>query len=121
MVFLLQFPSMTKYSTHFFLSLQMFFGTFVFILSSAARIKADENGVYFKIEEKSFLFGGSPISNEKADTLLSCSQTCARRASCKSANFISSQRTCSLLSEEQTNHPRNLLKRDGSFYLEKVC
>jgi len=42
-------------------------------LSSAARIKADENGVYFKIEEKSFLFGGSPISNEKADTLLSCS------------------------------------------------
>ena len=99
----------------------MFFGTVAFLLSLVTKIKAEESGVYFKIEEKSFLFGESTISNEKANTLLSCSQLCARRASCKSANFIASQRTCSLLSEEQTTHPKNLLKRDGSFYLEKVC
>ena len=101
--------------------LQMFFGALVFILSLAAKIIAEENGAYFKIEEKSIVFFESTISNEKADSLLSCSQMCARRAACKSANFIASQRTCSLLSEEQTNQPKNLLKRAGSFYLEKVC
>ena len=118
--FLFSFPHVDQ-TLNTFSFLQMFFGTLAFMLSLAAKIKAEENGVYFKIVEKSFLFGGSTISNEKADSLLSCSQICARRAFCKSANFISSQRTCSLLSEEQTNHPRNLLKRDGSFYLEKVC
>ena len=91
------------------------------MLVLAAKIKADEKGVYFNIEEQSFLFGENTISNEKADSLLTCSQLCARRAVCKSANFIASERTCSLLSEEQTNKPKSLLKRDGSFYLEKVC
>ena len=99
----------------------MFFGALVFISSLAAKIRAEENGAFFKVEEKSFVFFESTISNEKADSLLSCSQMCARRAACKSANFIASQRTCSLLSEEQTNQPKNFLKRDGSFYLEKVC
>jgi len=99
----------------------MSFGTLVFLLFLAAKIKAEEKGVYFKIEEKCFLFGESTISNEETDSLLTCSKICARRAACKSANFIASQRTCSLLSEEQTNQPKNLLKRDGSFYLEKVC
>ena len=98
----------------------MFFEALVFILPLAATIRAEENGAYFKIDEKSFLFLESTISNEKADSLLSCSQLCARRAACKSANFISSQRACSLLGEEQTDQPKNLLKRDGSFYLEKV-
>ena len=99
----------------------MCFGALVFILSLAVRIKAEENGAYFKIEEKSIVFFESTILNEKADSLLSCSQMCARGAACKSANFIASQRTCSLLGEEQTNQPKNILKRDGSFYLEKVC
>ena len=99
----------------------MFFGALVFILSLAATIRAQENGAYFKIEEKSFLFWKSSILKEKADSLMSCSQMCARRAGCKSANFIASQKTCSLLNEEQTNQPKNLLKRDDSFYLEKVC
>ena len=99
----------------------MFFGALVFILSVAVKIKAEENCAYFKIEGKSYVFSESTISNEKADSLLSCSQICARRAACKRANFIASQRTCSLLSEEQTNQPKNLLKGDGDFYLEKVC
>ena len=98
----------------------MYFGALVFILPLAATIRAEENGAYFKIEEKSFLFFESTISNKKADSLLLCSQMCARRAGCKSANFIASQKTCSLLSEEQTNQPKNLFKEDDSFYLEKV-
>ena len=99
----------------------MVFGTLAFMLVLAAKTKAEEKGVYFNIEEKSFLFGENTITNEKADSLLTCSQICARRAVCKSANFIASERTCSLLSEDQTNKPKNLLKRDGSSYLEKVC
>jgi len=99
----------------------MVLGTFVFMLVLAAKTKAEKKGVYFNIEENSLLFGENTISNEKADSLLTCSQICARRAACKSANFIASQRTCSLLSEEQINKLKNLLKRDGSFYLEKVC
>ena len=98
----------------------MFFGALVFILPLAASIRAEENGAYFKIEEKSLPFFESTISNEKADSLLSCSLMCARRAACKSANFIASQRTCSVLKEEKTNQPKNLVKRDGSLYLEKV-
>ena len=100
----------------------MYFGALVLMLSLAVKIRAEEKGVYFKIKEKSFLFCERTISNEEAaDSLLSCSQMCASRASCKSANFIASQRTCSLLSAEQTHQPKKLLKRDGSFYLEKVC
>ena len=98
----------------------MSFGALVFILSLAAKIRAERKSAYFKIEEKSFLFCKSTISKENADSLLSCSQMCAKEAACKSANFIASQRTCSLLGEEQTDQPKNLLKRDGSFYLEKV-
>ena len=99
----------------------MVLGTFVFMLVLTAKTKAEEKGVYFNIQEKSILIGENTISNEKADSLLTCSQLCARRAVCKSANFIASQRTCSLLSEDKTKKPKNLLKRDGSFYLEKVC
>ena len=99
----------------------MSFGALVFILSLAAKIRAEGKGAYFKIEEKSFPICKSTISKEKADSLLSCSQMCAKEAACKSANFIASQRACWLLGEEQPDQPRNLLKRDGSFYLEQVC
>ncbi|KAL9960606.1 hypothetical protein ACROYT_G034088 [Oculina patagonica] len=45
---------------------------------------------------------------------------CARQDACKSANFIASQGTCSLLTDIQTKQSKRLLKQDGSFYLEKV-
>ncbi len=93
----------------------------VFILSLAAKIKADEHDVFFKIEENTFLFHENTIWNGKADSLVSCSQMCARQDACKSANFIASQGTCTLLSDGQTKQAEKLLKRDGSFYLEKVC
>lgn len=93
----------------------------VFMLSVMAKIKTEEHGVFFKIEENSFLSDENIIWNGKVELLLSCSQMCARRADCKSANFIASQGTCSLLSEAQTKKSKTLLKRDGSLYLEKVC
>ncbi len=96
-------------------------GTLVFILSLAAKIKAEENGIFFKIEENSFLFHGNSIWNGKADSLLSCSKMCARQDACKSANFIASEKRCLLFSEGQTKQGGKLLKRDGSLYLEKVC
>ncbi len=96
-------------------------GTLLFIFSLAAKIKAEQNGVFFKIEENSFLFHGNAIWNGKAESLLSCSQMCAMRADCKSANFIAIEESCLLLSEGQTKQGEKLLKRDGSLYLEKVC
>ena len=85
-------------------------------------IKADENGVYFKMEENRFFFrdNESSVWIGKVDSLLSCSQMCAKREDCQSANFIKEQRTCSLFSEGRSGNPAGLLKRDGCFYLEKV-
>ena len=96
-------------------------GTLVFVLSLAAKINAEDHGVLFKIEENSFLLNENSIWIGKADSLLSCSQMCARKATCTSANFIASEETCSLLGKKQTKQAKKLLKRDGSFYLEKVC
>lgn len=86
-----------------------------------AKIKSEEHGVFFKIEENSFLPDENTIWNGQVELLLSCSQMCARRADCKSANFMASQGTCSLLSEGQAKKSKKLLKRDGYVYLEKVC
>lgn len=108
--------------TSFFqFSSQMLQGTIIIILSLTATIKAEELGVFFKIEENHFLLDGNPIWDEKVDSLMSCSQTCARRADCRSANYIQSNGACSLLGNRQTQHAKKLLRRQGSFYLEKVC
>lgn len=95
--------------------------TFLIIFSLTAKIKAEEPGVYFKIEENSFLSDENTIWDGKADSLMSCSQICARQRACKSANFMAKQGTCSLLSAGQTEQAEKLLKWEGSFYLEKVC
>ena len=107
--------------TFFPFFLQMLPGTLIFVLSLAAKIKAEEYGVLFKIEENSFLFNENNIWIGKADSLLSCSQMCARKAACTSANFVASEGTCSLLGKKQTKQAEKLLKRDGYFYLEEVC
>ena len=78
--------------------------------------------MYFKIEENRFFFNGNENSVwiEKVDSLLSCSQMCARREDCQSANFIKGQRKCSLFSEGRSGYLTGLLIRDGCFYMEKV-
>ncbi|XP_078384835.1 uncharacterized protein LOC144667319 [Oculina patagonica] len=105
---------------HFFPKKAMLLATLVFILSLAEKMRAKENGVFFKIDENAFLFNENSIFNGKADSLLSCSQMCAKQDACKSANFIASHGTCSLHTDGQTEQAENILKRDGSLYLEKV-
>ncbi|KAL9960234.1 hypothetical protein ACROYT_G033665 [Oculina patagonica] len=46
---------------------------------------------------------------------------CAREDVCKSAIFISKGGECSLYRETRQMHPDRLLKKEGSFYLEKVA
>ena len=89
------------------------------ILYTTLTTKADEQGVFFKIEEDSFSLDGNVIWNGNDDNLFSCSLMCATRGDCKSANFMENQGTCSLL-KKHTLNPEKLSKREGSFYLEKV-
>ena len=93
---------------------------FLSLLSLTVKIQADEKGVFFKVEENVFLSDENIIWSGKTDSLLACSQTCARQAACKSANFIEKQGSCSLLREGKSSLTEKLLKRDGSFYVEKV-
>ena len=95
--------------------------TTVIILFVTATIKAEEHQCFFKIEENVFHPGGYSIWDGEVDSLMSCSLMCARQAGCSSANFVKSQRACSLLKQEQTQHVKSLLQQRGSFYLEKVC
>ncbi|XP_078343428.1 uncharacterized protein LOC144629109 [Oculina patagonica] len=94
--------------------------TAVLILSLAVSIKAQEHDVFFKIEENSFLSDGNTIWNGKADSLLSCSQICARQDACKSASFMTKAGASSLHSGKQKKHNGTFLQKENSFYLEKV-
>ena len=96
--------------------------TVFILLYVTTTIKSDEHGVFFKVEENRFLITDETnvVWAEKVDSLLSCTQMCARRVDCQSGNFMKGQQTCSLLSKERTKYPTGLLKRAGCFYLEKV-
>ena len=102
--------------------LQMTSTVFI-LLCATTTIKSDEHGVFFKVEENRFLItDGNVVWSEKVDSLLSCSQICARRDDCQSANFMKDrlQQTCLLLRKGRSRYPAGLLKRAGCFYLEKV-
>ena len=88
------------------------------LLTTAA--KAKEHGVFFKVEENHVLLDENNLWEETVESLLRCSQMCARMEDCKAANFKEDQGKCSLLGEGKTRHPKNLLKRTGYFYFEKV-
>ena len=79
----------------------MLLGTLALMLPVMAKIEAEKDGVFFKIDENSIPSDGKIIWHGRIDSLLSCSQICARRADCKIANFIPSQGICALLHEEQ--------------------
>ena len=90
-------------------------------LSLAPTLLVEQSEVYFHLKENSFFFYGNAIVKAKGSmTLLSCSQWCAKETICKSANFKTDGRTCSLHKEARTKHPKILLLQEGSFYLEKV-
>ena len=99
----------------------MLLGAVAFMLPVIFKLEAAEHGVFFKIDENCFPTDGKTIWHGRFESLLSCSQMCARRADCEMANFIASQLTCALLHEEQA---KQLQKRSGGvdhFRLEKVC
>ena len=99
----------------------MLLGTLAFMLNVMAKIEAEEHGVFFKIDENSIPSDGKTKWHGRIDSLLSCSQMCARRADCKIANFIASQGTCALLQEEQAKQTQKRKGRAGHFRLEKIC
>ena len=85
-----------------------------------AKIQAEAYSFYFQIKENTLLREETTLWTGKAGSILSCSQICGRREACKSANFFANSRTCSLFGKTQ-KEAGEVLKQDGSFYLEKVC
>ena len=75
----------------------------------------------FTLEENYIFSNESPIVEKNADSLVTCSQYCARDERCKSANFVKEEKKCSLLDKTRKTH-LNLLLREQSdvSYLERV-
>ena len=73
------------------------------------------------MEENAFLDDENVLLSEKADSVMSCARMCVREAACKGANFLANKGTCSLFNEgQQARKMERFVKRDGSFYIEKV-
>ena len=92
----------------------------VIMVIAVTTIQAEEDGVYFKIEENTFLSRENAIWNRKAASLLSCSLMCARQEMCKSANFITDSEACLSYKKTRARNIDVLLPQEGSFYIEKV-
>ena len=121
---LLHFSGLTQiyHSFHFHrFSSQNPRGTVVCILFLIVSIRAESDGAFFKIKKDSFLSDENTLWNGMAASLLSCSQKCVRRATCKSASFMTSEGRCLLHNEKQTKLSGTLLQQEHSYYLKKVC
>ena len=90
------------------------------VLSLTFPTKGENHSVFFRVVEDHFLVDENIIWDEKGESLLSCSQKCARREDCKSANFMTDDGTCSLRSGRRTENTEMLLQIEGTFYLENV-
>ena len=77
--------------------------------------------VLFTMEENYLFYDETPIAEKYADSLVTCSQFCARDQRCKSANFVKEEKKCSLLDKTRTTHPHLLLREQSDvIYLERV-
>lgn len=77
--------------------------------------------VLFTTEENYLFYDETPIAEKYADSLVTCSQSCARDERCKSANFVKEEKKCSLLDKTRTTHPHLLLREQSDVsYLERV-
>ena len=92
----------------------------IMILAVTVTIQTEEDGVYFKIEESTFLSHENAIWSGKAASLLSCSLMCARQEISKSANFITDSEACLSYKETRARNINMLLPQQGSFYIEKL-
>ncbi|KAJ7376710.1 hypothetical protein OS493_033333 [Desmophyllum pertusum] len=92
-----------------------------FLLFQTINTRAEESlQAFFKTEHNSVLFDETPISEKRSDSLISCSHRCTRDKRCKSANFVKSDKTCSLLDKTRATHPGRFLKQANVIHLEKV-
>ena len=92
----------------------------IMMILAATMIQADQDGIYFKIEENKFLSHENAIWSGKAASLSFCSLMCARQEICKSANFITDSEACLFYKEARARNIDMLLPQEGSFYIEKV-
>ena len=92
----------------------------IIVLAIATLSEADQDGVYFKIEENTFRSDEDASWGGKAASLMSCSLICARQETCKSANFMTDSQACSSYKETRARNVDMLLPQEGSFYIEKV-
>ena len=92
----------------------------VIMILAVTTIQAEQDGVYFKIEENTFVPHENVIWNGKAASLLSFYMMCARQEICKSANFKAESGACLSYSETITRNINMMLPQEGSFYVEKV-
>ena len=99
---------------------QMYPSKAVIMILAITKILAEQDGVYFKIEENTFLSDENAIWSGKAASLLSCSLMCLRQDICKSANFMTDSQTCLTFKETTARNMDMLLPQQESFYVEKV-
>ena len=86
----------------------------VIMILSVKIIQVVQDGVYFKIEENTFVSHENAIWSGKAASLLSCSLMCA------SADIMTESGACLSYSETMTRNINKMLPQEGSFYVEKV-
>ncbi len=105
--------------THF-MFLQVLTVAFFFLLQTTNTRAEERRQAVFKTKNNSVLFDETPISEIRSDSLMSCSQRCARDKRCKSANFKTDEKTCSLLDKTRNTNPRLFVKQANVIYMEKV-
>ncbi len=110
----------TSFLTHFILISQQMLTIAAFLVFQTVITRAKVQETFFNTEKNSVLSDETPISVKRADSQISCSQLCSKDNRCKSANFIISQRTCSLLDKTRKTHPQRFLKQTNVIHLEKV-
>ena len=80
-----------------------------------------QQGTFFQVKKDRSFLDDEVIWSEELKSLMLCSQMCARKVDCKSANFMTEKGSCSLLGKKKMENPEMLYKLKDSIYLEKVC
>ncbi|KAL9960601.1 hypothetical protein ACROYT_G034082 [Oculina patagonica] len=93
---------------------------FFFLLQTTNTRAEERRQAVFKTKNNSVLFDETPISEIRSDSLMSCSQRCARDKRCKSANFKTDEKTCSLLDKTRNTNPRLFVKQANVIHMEKI-
>ena len=84
----------------YFSSLQML-NIITIVLSLTFATKGEEHSAFFRVTGDHFLVDENIIWDQKGESLLSCSQKCARREDCKSANYMTDDGRCFSAKGEQ--------------------